>query len=175
MIDWNCVWKRTIDKIENIYYATKYGIENLINWFPVIWQDRNWDHYFIYVILQKKLKLMEYQIRYLGHHTRAEEDANNIKICVNLLDRLIKDEYHENAFKRHDEKWGEADFRFEDCEDNPNLCSLNIDRENVKTEEDKEKERKEFRKASEHEAKLREQDLDMLFSYMRKYIQTWWD
>ena len=55
------------------------------------------------------------------------------------------------------------------------MSELHIDRPNVKTEEDKEQERKEFRRASEHEAKLREQDLDMLFKNMRKYIQTWWD
>jgi len=175
MIDLEHTYRYTIDKLESWFYTVKYGIENLINWFPVIWQDRNWDYYFIYIILQKKLKLMEHQIRHFGHHTRAKEDANNIRICVNLLDRLIKDEYYENVLKRHDEKWGDPDFRFEECEDNPNLYTLHIDRENVKSEEDKEKEIKEFRKLYEYETKLREQDLDMLFSYMRKYIQSWWN
>ena len=175
MIDLEYTYRYTIDKLESLFYSVKYGIENLINWFPIIWQDRNWDHYFIYVILKKKLALTEYQIRKYGHHTRAEEDADNIKVCINLLSRLIKDEYFENAFTKHDKKWGQAEFRWEDCKNEPDFCEVHIDRENVKNDEDKKKERKEFNKASKHEAKLREQDLDMLFSNMRKYIQSWWD
>ena len=163
------------DKIENAYYNVKCGIQNLISWFPIIWADRNWDHYFIYVTLRHKLHLTEQLIRNHGHHTKHIQDANTIKVCINLLDRLMKDEYHENAFKRHDEKWGEPEFRWEDCEDKPDLCELHIDRDKVESNEDKTKERKEFRIASNHEATLREQDLDMLFKLMRKNIQTWWD
>jgi len=175
MIDWNCVWKRTKDRVENWFYGTKYGIENLINWFPVVWKDRNWDHYFIYVILRKKLQLMEHQIRTFGHHTRNIEDADNIKICVNLLTRLIEDDYHEMAFKKHDEKWGDIELKTKPLEDNPDLYSVDFHRDGIKTEKDKEQERKEFQRACKHEANLREQDLDMLFKNMRKYIQTWWD
>jgi len=170
-----CFITRMIDKIETWWYDLKYGIENVFHWVPVIWKDRNWDHYFIYVILRHKLRLMEIQIREYGHHVNKDRDADNIKVCVNLLDRLIADEYSEMAFKRHEEKWGEADFTFTPLEEDPELSELHIDRPNVQTEEDKEQERKEFRRASEHEVKLREQDLDMLFKNMRKYIQTWWD
>ena len=175
MIDWKCKYKRTIDKIETAYYNVKNGIRNLINWFPVIWQDRNWDHYFIYVILRKKLQLMEHQIRTYGHHVRNEEDADNIKVCVNLLSRLIEDEYHEMAFGKHDEKWGEIELKTKPLEDNPELYSVDFHRDGIQTEKDKEQERKEFSRAYNHETMLREQDLDLLFKNMRKYIQTWWD
>lgn len=169
------LWCKIKCPIEDFWYNLKYGIENLFNWIPVVWKDRNWDHYFIYVILRHKLHLMEKQIREYGHHVDKDRDANNIKVCVNLLDRLIADDYHEMAFKNHDRKWGESDFQFKECEDNPELMSLHIARENVNTPEDEEKERKDFRRASDHETFLREQDLDLLFKNMRKYIQTWWD
>jgi len=168
-----CFITRMIDKIETWWYDLKYGIENVFHWVPVIWKDRNWDHYFIYVILRHKLRLMEIQIREYGHHTNSDRDADNIKVCVNLLDRLIADEYHEMAFKDHDRKWGEPDFRWEKYKDDSDLVELHIDRDKVTNE--KEQERKEFRRASTHEANLREQDLDMLFKNIRKYIQTWWD
>jgi len=174
-MDLKCFFERVWDKIENIYYNVKYGIQNLIKWFPIIWSDRNWDHYFIYVIIRHKLHLTEQLIRNYGNHTRHIEDANHIKLCVNLLDRLMKDEYYENAFKNHEEKWGEPDFRWEECDDNSELSELHIDRPNVKSDEDKKQERKEFRRTSKHEVKLRQQDLDMLFNNMRKYIQGWWD
>lgn len=170
------VWlKCRIRNIKHFFqYDIPYGIRNLIRWFPVIWQDRNWDQYYIYVILHKKLFLMERALRN-GCHLYADKTADQVKVCVLLLDRLIKDEYHENAFKRHEEKWGEADFNFEDIEDRPGMSQLLITRPNVKDEKDDENERKEFRRYSNHEQKLREQDLDMLFKIMRKHIQGWWD
>lgn len=168
-------FKCIIDRIETCFYDIKYGIENLINWFPVIWKDRNWDHCYIYTVLRHKLHLTEQQIREHGHHVDNERDADNIKVCVNLLDRLIKDEYHDSAFKRHEEKWGEPELSFKDLEDKPDLQGVYINYPNVKTEKDKEQERKEFQLATVRETELREQDLDMLFKNMRKYIQTWWD
>jgi hypothetical protein len=87
----------------------------------------------------------------------------------------MKDEYHENAFKRHDEKWGSAEFNWKDLEDNSNRSELIITHPNVKTEKDKIKEIKDFKLSSKKEQHLREQDLDLLFTLLRKHIQTWWD
>lgn len=153
----------------------RQGIKSLIIWFPVIWKDRWWDHSFIYTMLHHKLHLMEKNIRAHGHHVKHIEDADRIKTCVLLLDRLIKDEYHENVFKPHYDKWGEPKMEFKDWDEDPNMSVLNIKYPNVKTDKDKEIESKDFRAKSKMEASLREQDLDMLFSLMRKHIQTWWD
>jgi hypothetical protein len=166
-----CPYKNTIDFFR---YDIPYGIKNLIRWFPVIWQDRNWDQYYIYVILHKKLTLMEKGLRN-GCHLYADKTADQVKICVLLLDRLIKDEYHENAFKRHEEKWGEAEFNFEDLEEKPDQCRLLITRLNVKTKKDEEQERKDFMRTSKHSDQMKNQDVEMLFKIMNKHIQGWWD
>ncbi len=158
-----------MNKIKTLYYSIIYGIENLYIWFFIIWQDRNWDHYFIYKILHKKLSLMEYNIRKYGMHVRSDKDAGKIKICVLLLDRLLKDDYFENVCKNHDKKWGKSDFIFHDN------VRLEIKYANVKIEKDKENQIKDFRKCMKSETELKEQDLDLLFKIMRKNIQTWWD
>lgn len=155
-------------------YKIPYGTKNLIRWFPTIWNDRNYDQYFIYVILQKKLQLSEKCLRN-GHHMYAEKTADEVKLCSLILDRLIKDEYDLHAFKRHDEKWGEANFNFKEIKDKPGYSSLHITHEKVKTEKDKEEEQKDFKRSYENEQKLKEQDLDLLFKLMRKHIQGWWD
>ena len=36
----------------------KYGFYNLFKWSLIIWQDKDWDQYYIYKILQFKLKNM---------------------------------------------------------------------------------------------------------------------
>lgn len=155
-------------------YDLPQGFINLKIWFPIIWKDRNWDYSFIYILLRHKLHLTEHLIRNHGHHLYKDKDADNIKLCVNLLDRLIEDDYHKHAFKAHDKKWGEADFQWKDTKD-AEFVEMLIKHENVKTPKDKEKEKEDFKRAINHEDHLKKQDLDMLFNTMRKHIQGWWD
>jgi len=155
---------RIFEKIKDLPYNTIQGISNLFLWIRVIWNDRQWDHVFIYEIFRHKLHLTEQYIRKYGHHTNNISDANRIRKCVLLLDRLINEDYHDNVFSSHYEKWGELE-----------LTDKGISYPNVKTEEDEKKEREERKIKYEKENKLREQDLDMLFSIMRKHIQSWWD
>ena len=151
------------------------GFRSIWLWLPVIWNDRQWDHQFIYSIFRHKLHLTEELIRLHGHHLHHKRDAAQIKYCINLLDRLIKDEYHENAFKNHYEKWGWPSLKFKDAKDYPGRSEALISYPNVNSVKDEEKEKKDFKIACEKETTLREQDLDLLFKYMRKHIQGWWD
>ncbi len=161
-------------RVRVFFRDIKTGIKNLIIWLPIIWSDRQWDFWFIYEILHKKLSLMEHFIRKYGYHVRSEQDADNIKKCVLLLKRLKDDDYHENAFKQHKEKWGELKFNFRKS-DKANLSKLHIVQDNVETEKDKIQERKDFKAACEREDFLKQQDLDLLFNLMNKHIRTWWD
>ena len=156
-------------------YDVPRGISNLRRWFTVIWTDRNYDFYFIFVILRHKLYLTQKHIRNHDIHVHAERDADRMKLCVLLLDRLIKDDYHEMAFKNHDKKWGDIELKTKPTKENPDLYSVDFHRDNIKTPEDREQERKEFNNAYEHEQYLIQQDLDLLFNTMRKHIREWWD
>ncbi len=156
-------------------YKIPYGIKNLIEWFPIIWNDRNWDYSYIYLMMRHKLHLTEQLIRIHGMHIHHKQDADGIRKCVLLLDRLIADEYHENVMKPHHKKWGEGKLNFHDLEDEPDMCELTIDYPNVNTKEDKIQEGKDFKHFVKMEQNLRQQDLDMLFNTMAKKIQSWWD
>ena len=46
-------------------------IRNLIRWIPIIWKDRDWDFYFTYEILKKKLEFQAEFTRKYGHHESA--------------------------------------------------------------------------------------------------------
>ncbi|MCF8019852.1 MAG: hypothetical protein K9L62_10645 [Vallitaleaceae bacterium] len=153
----------------------KQGIKNLITWFPVIWNDRQWDHWYFYTLLHKKLSLMENFFRHSGIHTNAVSDADKIKICVLLLERLKEDNYLMNAMKRHDEKWGESEFNSKESKSHPGFYELDITYDKVKTAQHEKEQKRDFKNASERERYLMEQDLDMLFSSLRKNIQSWWD
>lgn len=166
-----------IQTIKDAPRNIKYGIKNLIKWFPVIWQDRDWDHYFLYVILHHKLKYMEKVFLSDDCHVMsAKQTAAQIKICINLLDRLIEDEYHENASIDYYKKWGKPKFNWIEIPDNENGCSmLEITHKNVRTNKDRKQEKKEFHRICDHERNMKKQDLHYLFNYIAKHIQGWWD
>jgi len=149
------------------------GIKNLWKWKSIIWNDRWWDSYFLFKILKFKLEQMEENFRERGIHVSAEKEADKMKICVLLLDRLIKDEYDENVFKHHYEKWGEPEFS--SSEINDELSQLHITHKNVITEEDEKQERKEFRILCKKPYKMEKQDVEYLFKLLSKNILTWWD
>ena len=108
-----------------------------------------------------------------SHLISATQTVKEIRICLTLLERLIKDEYDESAFKKHHEKWGRPKFNWIPVDDE--YSSLEIAQEKVKTEKDKKQEKKEFHRASEHERNMRKQDVEYLFHYMKKHIEGWWD
>jgi len=161
-------------KIIDCFRSIKYGIENLVAWFPIIWNDRDWDHNYLYVILRKKLSRMEYLQRNYGHSVEAERIAKQLKICKLLFDRLIKDKHADSFFDKHSKKWSKVIFSFSDVNKN-NVREVTIDRTNIKIEKDKEKERKEFLRICEHENYLINQDIEYFCKLFRKHVRRWWD
>ena len=163
-----------LDKIENIAYRIKDRTAKIVKWAPIIWKDEDWDHYYVWVILHRKLKDMEEFFnsdRAMALH--GKEEAKKIKVCVTLLDRLLADDYDESVFKKHHEKWGKPKFNWIDVDSE--YCKLRLRQKRVKTEEDKTKEAKEFRAACKKETQMRKQDIRYLFDMMRKHIECWWD
>lgn len=157
------------------YYDLKNGISNLIAYFGLIWNDRDWDYNNWLEMNRMKLSRMESFIRNKGNHLYNERDADNIHKAVMAIDRLLADDYHENATKNHYKKWGKPDFSFIDCDDEIGYSELIINHENVKNEKDKELERKEFRRCMKHSDYMKKQDLEYMTEIINKYLFHWWD
>jgi hypothetical protein len=150
----------------------KYGIINLIKWFPVVWKDRDWDHEFILDILKFKLTNVENMFRHHGNHVDSEKDADNVHKAILYLDRMISFDYDENVFKHHDKKWGQIETKT--MERNGRSC-FDITRSNIKTVENEKKEHKEYRRLSKIVEKQEVQDYEMFFNHLKKHIRSWWD
>lgn len=163
-------------KIERVYdffrYDVPQGIKSLVYWFPVIWQDRTWDHAYVYRILRHKLTQMisdfEKHVNYIG----VEKDIKRMKICVELLKRLEENDYVLKEFEKHEEKWGKLKMWFEPTPNNMSRCVFHHEHANTKKEI--EQERKEARRAYKASDEKRIADLDLLFRILRKYIERWW-
>ena len=62
---------------KNIRYSIQYGIENIFRWLPIVWNDRNWDHYYFF----KVLTISPGELKYAPHlHCRNYRLLNVIVV-----------------------------------------------------------------------------------------------
>ena len=153
----------------NFFRNLKKGIWNLISWLPIVWNDRDWDYCFLYELLKFKLKRMEKYLCRYGHSVDNEKDANSIKECMIILERLIDDDYAAKDWNRIREKWGE--FEFTKTEDGHTKLTVS----GVKTEEDDKKYSADIKNCCKNEESMIQKDLNDLFENMKLNIRRWWD
>lgn len=91
--------RRAASFLDFFRHDIRYGVENLVTWFPIIWEDRGWDHYYLLRMMSKKLRSMSVQHRDYGVCLGADRKARQLLIASVLCDRLIKDEYLDNVIK----------------------------------------------------------------------------
>jgi len=68
-------------------------IKNLLRWFPIIWNDEQWDHYFIFEVLKHKLIFTAEHTRKYGYHVNSKYDADRMMLCVRLIEKVQNEEY----------------------------------------------------------------------------------
>ena len=67
-------------------------LRKLIRWIPIIWKDRDWDHYFIYEILKQKLIDHEQGIKE-GYSADAFKTADKIRTAIRMIE-IVQNEEH---------------------------------------------------------------------------------
>ena len=75
--------------IQNLKYKWRslvIGIKNLIKWAPVIYKDRDWDHWFIYQILKTKLQHQADYVLKHGHLENSTKYAQQMLKCIEMID-----------------------------------------------------------------------------------------
>lgn len=136
--------------IKHYIVTFKNGIRNLIKWFPVIWFDRDYQENYIYILLLKKIdnRIDSCKKECDNKYKEIEEELSYVR---NTLVRLIKDDYY-----------GEA-CAFYGLKLNLNYNNVGIMKQDIE-------------KVFTLEKKLRQQDVDTIFSDdVSSKIQGWWD
>lgn len=153
-----------------------YGIENLWKFFYVVWNYRTWDFSFFLRVVILMLKMMEYNFKKYGHHVDSERDAQKMRIARLLLERVVADEYHEEVFKKHDEKWGTIELDDKPVViDGQEMFEMILSRQNANTPELIEQERQEYRRIMNKPYEMRRRDLEYAFKIISKNLLCWWD
>lgn len=113
------IYEAYIEETLYFFRKIKLGIKNLIEWFPIIWEDRHWDDKYIFDILQHKIKLQSRYIRERDFHTLAKRDSEIMDTCVRLIEKVKNEDYQSEYFDYHDFEW-----KFVPLEDRPGYSSL---------------------------------------------------
>lgn len=67
-------------------------LKHLFKWLPVIWKDKNWDHFYVYEILRFKIKNQADYIQSNGL-TDFDREYERMQTILKLLDR-VQNEYY---------------------------------------------------------------------------------
>lgn len=85
----------------NKYYFIQNGFSNIKFWFKIIWNDRDFDWYYTFIILQAKIKKQRLRFEELKkcryHSVNIDKDIKNMKKCEYLIQRIIDDDYLNSA------------------------------------------------------------------------------
>lgn len=105
-----------------MFSELRTGISNLWSWFPIIWKDRDWDQWFIYNIIEFKLRRQSNYIGGKDRHTRAKRDAKDMLICAELINK-VKESYYDSEYM----DYHESEMIFSDVEGKPHYHEINIE------------------------------------------------
>ena len=97
LLKWKFKWRY-------LWKDFKTGVKNIWYWMPIIWKDRNWDHRYIYTMLQHKLKAQSKYIGDRGIHVSSERDAEIMMTCVRLIDKVSEEFYSSEYSDYHKSK-----------------------------------------------------------------------
>ena len=94
------------------------GVKNLIQWFPVIWKDRQWGGYAALDILKFKIEKLSEHFDKVIWVDRVRE-VETLKTCARLIDKIRTDYYMMEYLEYYI-----TEFHFDKIDGQPHLMSL---------------------------------------------------
>jgi hypothetical protein len=170
----------------NLHWRVRYfltGCKNIVRWVPTLYKDKDWDEWYIYTILQKKIEFQRKEIIYANRLMQVDRDNRDMTIVLNLIER-VKEDYYGIEYL----DYSETKFRFEPIEGDDDRYSLEQDviSENYNTY--LKKYPSSVRKVSKEKPDLNKEDLcfwvakhneekahNLLHRVLKERIRRWWD
>ena len=159
------------------------GCYNLIKWTPTIFKDRDWDHWHIYNILQKKIEFQRKEIINSNRHTDVERDNRDMTIALNLIEKVKEDYYGTEHLD-----YSKSKFRFEPIVGDDEYCTMEQDVISENYDEYIKKYPSSVRKVLKEKPDLDKKDLcfwvaqhnqerahDLLHKILKERMRRWWD
>jgi len=170
----------------NLHWRIRYfltGCKNIVRWVPTLYKDKDWDEWYIYTILQKKIEFQRKEIIYANRHMQVDRDNRDMTIVLNLIER-VKEDYYGIEYL----DYSETKFRFEPIEGDRELYSMEQDVISEKYDDYLKKYPSSVRKVLKEKLDLNKKDLcfyvakhnekkahNLLFKILKERMACWWD
>ena len=165
--------RHILQRIRNFYLDVRMGVWNLVRWAPTIWRSRDFDQFYIYDILEQKLRFHSEYLRKSQLVVGWDEDVANIDRCIHLISMIKDDRFSDDSIERLEEKWGPLSLETKDLGDG--TFRLEFKRPLVETDEDREQEMKDRIKEYQRcDFEMKEARYE-LFYILRRQMDRWWD
>jgi hypothetical protein len=69
------------------------SVKKILEWFPVIWKDRDWDYDYFYLVLKHKLKMMSKYEKKYAMAEKSDEIAGKMDEAIDLIEKLLNYDY----------------------------------------------------------------------------------
>ena len=170
----------------NTHWRIRYfigGIKNIFRWMPTLYKDKDWDEWYIFTILQKKIEFQRKEIIYANRHMEVDRDNRDMTIVLNLIER-VKEEHYGSEYL----DYSESKFRFELIEGDRDLYSMEEDVISETYDDYLKKYPSSVRKVLKEKSDLNKKDLcfwvakhngekahDLLHRVLKERMKLWWD
>lgn len=138
-------------------------LHNLWRWFPIIWNDRDWDDYFIFEVLKFKLKNMSDSFERNDWYVGNERDVERMRTCIRLIELIQSNHYETEAYDHEDVEEYLAKYK------NATLKVLTDKKYQVFSNENRN------RVAMNVGTYKHQQAKKVLFTMLERYIEHWWE
>lgn len=155
--------------IQEFYEWCKQGVKNVIYWFPIIWNDRQYDFEFLFIIMRAKFDRMidafeNNQIEYV----EMDNHIDQMKRCRKILDYLIEYDADMYVSEKLEQRFGKADIYIDDS------GQLHVDYPKINTEKDEEAYDEYFDDLNKEEREEYDKKVNELFQIIRENHEGWW-
>lgn len=157
-----------ISFIKTKYHNTIQGAQNIIKWFPVIWRDRDWDHNYLMLMIEKKLDSMSKLHDRYSRRENTEEIVRQLKLASKLAGKIASEDYVNEAFGDKLNLRDKNEMVFIPLDVGSGMSKLEF----TGLTDD---ERKELLRLHNLEDELLERDIEILFDLMKNNLRNWWD
>lgn len=160
------------DNIEASYYNIKYGLKNLIKYFKLVWNDRDWDYQYMLEFLSFKAKNMSKLHKNYGISLSSDDISKDLEYFSYLCNMLSKKHtpFADSIYR----KFGEVELN-RGNKDSNGLIEIIFTHKNIKNGKyTQEQFDKEFQIAIQKDEKLHNRYNRQFLKYISKY-EEWWD
>jgi hypothetical protein len=89
------------------YYPSKFvrGVKNLIEWFPIIWEDRDYDSQYLMDLMKFKIQKMSKLQGSTNSHVSTQRNVEIMNTVVRLIDKVVDETYRHEYYEYFDSKY----------------------------------------------------------------------